>query len=50
MLSNTLFSGQEVFHNEEHAIRVEKLELDERLKREQWENVQAKIDKLEQKV
>jgi hypothetical protein len=36
-LANTPFSGQQYFHQEEHALRMEKLEIEERLKREQWE-------------
>ena len=37
LLANSPFSGQEHFHHEEHLLRVEKLEIEERLKREQWE-------------
>ena len=38
------------FHQEEHSLRMEKLELEERLKREAWEASRAKLQKLEDKV
>lgn len=50
VLANTPFSGLQFFHQEEHFLRMEKLELEERLKREQWEASQAKLQKLEDKV
>ena len=50
VLANTPFSGMQYFHQEEHSLRMEKLELEERLKREAWEAQQAKLEKLEDKV
>ena len=37
VLANTPFSSMQYFHQEEHSLRMEKLELEERLKREAWE-------------